>query len=129
MKTFYQSIGDGVVGSRADALGTKEMHELCPEFGLELTSSVCGDGGWGTKAGNPTGDEGSGDGLSCDVRDRDGFRPTGEAVNAGEQVCVSSGGREWSNKVDVDVVKANVRAGKGGERCDSMSMHLGALTL
>ena len=38
-----------------------------------------------------------------------------EAVNAGEQICVSSGVWKGSNKidVDVDVVKANVRAGKG----------------
>ena len=28
VETFYQSMVDGVVGSRADALGTKEMHEL-----------------------------------------------------------------------------------------------------
>ena len=36
----------------------------------------------------------------------------GEAFNAGEQIGVSSGRRERSNKINVDVVKANVRAGK-----------------
>ena len=50
--------------------------------------------------------------LGCNIWDRDGFRPMSEAVNAGEQIGVSSGGRERSNKINVDVVKANVRAGK-----------------
>lgn len=43
----------------------------------------------------------------------DGFRPTGETIDAGEQIGVSSGMWEGFNKIDVDVVKANVRAGKG----------------
>ena len=68
------------------------LHEMSEEFRLKLASSVCGDGGRGTKASNPTRDEGLGNGLSCDIWDRDGFRPTCEAVNAGEQICVSSGG-------------------------------------
>ena len=55
---------------------------------------------------NPTRDEGAGDSLSCDIWDRDGFRPTGETVNAGEQICVSSRGCEGSNRINVDVVKA-----------------------
>ena len=37
----------------------------------------------------------------------------GEAVYAGEQIHASYGGWEGSNKIDVDVVKADVRAGKG----------------
>ena len=43
VRTFYQSIGDGVVGGRVDVLGTKELHEVCKEFRLRLASSVCGD--------------------------------------------------------------------------------------
>ena len=62
---------------------------------------------------NPTRDGGSGDGFSCDIWDKDGFRPMSEVLNAGEQIGVSSGGRERSNKINVDVVSANVRAGKG----------------
>ena len=41
---FYQSIGNGVVGSRVDALGTEELHEVSEEFRLKLASFVCGDG-------------------------------------------------------------------------------------
>ena len=44
VETFYQSIGDGVVGGRADALGTEELHEVSEEFRLKLASSVCGEG-------------------------------------------------------------------------------------
>ena len=43
METFYQSIGDGVVGGRADALGAEELHEMSEKFRLTLASSVCGD--------------------------------------------------------------------------------------
>ena len=32
-----------------------------------------------------------------------------EAVNTGEQICMSPGGWEASNKTDVDEVKVNVR--------------------
>ena len=39
---FYQSIGDGVVGGRADVLGTEELHEVSDEFRLKVASSVCG---------------------------------------------------------------------------------------
>ena len=42
--TFYQSICDEVVGSNADALGTKELHEVSEEFRLKLVSSDCGHG-------------------------------------------------------------------------------------
>ena len=62
---------------------------------------------------NPTRDGSLGDGLICDIWDRDGFRPLSEVVNAGEQIGVSSGGRERSNNINVDVVSENVRAGKG----------------
>ena len=58
---------------------------------------------------NPTRDEGSVNGLSCYIWYRDGFRPTCEAVNAGEQLRVSSRVWEGSNKINVAVVKANVR--------------------
>ena len=44
VETFYQSICNGVVGGRADALGTEELHEVSEEFRLKLVSSVCGDG-------------------------------------------------------------------------------------
>jgi len=54
VETFYQPIGDGVVGGRADPLGTEELHEVSEEFRLKLASSVYGDGRGGTKANNPT---------------------------------------------------------------------------
>ena len=44
VETFYQSISDGAVGSRADVLGTEELHEVSEEFRLKLVSSVCGHG-------------------------------------------------------------------------------------
>ena len=44
METLYQSIYDGVVSSRADALGTEELHEMSEEFRLKLVSSVWGHG-------------------------------------------------------------------------------------
>ena len=44
MEAFYQYIGNGVVSRRVDALGTKELHEVIPEFRLKLASSVYGDG-------------------------------------------------------------------------------------
>ena len=44
METFYQSIGDGVVGGRTDELGAEELHEMSEKFRLKLASSVCGDG-------------------------------------------------------------------------------------
>ena len=44
VETFYQSIGDGVVGSHADVLGSEELHEMSEELRLKLASFVCGDG-------------------------------------------------------------------------------------
>ena len=44
METFYQSIGDRVVGGHTDALGTQELNEMSEEFRLKLTSYVSADG-------------------------------------------------------------------------------------
>jgi hypothetical protein len=44
---------------------------------------------WTTKAGYPARQKGAYHGVGCDVRDRDGFRPAGEAIDCSEAVCVA----------------------------------------
>ena len=84
-----------------------------PEFRFELTSSVRGNCGGCTKAGDPARDESAGNSLCGDVGDGEGFRPSRESINAGEEIGTSFRRWKWSNEVDMDVVKASIRACEG----------------
>ena len=100
-----------------------------PEFRLELTSSVHGNCGGGTKAGDPAIDESAGNSLCSDARDGDGFWPSRESINAGEEIGTSFRRWKWSNEVDVDVVKASIEACEGRQWSNGVTMNLQALTL
>ena len=51
-------------------------------------------------------DIGSSYGSRLDVSDRQGFRPTGESVDHGEEIFEPLGLRERSNQINVDVVES-----------------------
>ncbi len=50
-------------------------------------------------------DEGSGARHCGSIIQRYGFRPSSEAIEDGEQVCVNLRGWQGSNNIDVDVLK------------------------
>ena len=100
-----------------------------PEFRLKLTSSVRGNCGGCTKAGDPARDESAGNSLCGNVRDGEGFRPSSESIDAGEEIGTSFRRWKWSNEVDVDVVKVSIRACEGRQWSNRVTMNLRALTL
>ena len=79
--------------------------------------------------GNPARDESAGNSLCGDVRDGYGFWPSREAINAGEEIDTSFRRWKWSNEVNVDVVKASIRACEGRQWSNGVTMNLRALTL
>jgi hypothetical protein len=70
-----------------------------------LWATVRGDNCRKTKAGNP-GSEESGGAIGGGGRGKwDNFRPTGGAVNDGEEVSETMGRRKWAYEVNVNVGK------------------------
>ena len=86
MESLDEAVGDGMVGSGSDAVGAEKGHQGGPERRLKLGTTVRCDRCRDTKAAYPCRDEGAGNCLSVDVGNRNGFRPTGEAVNDGQEV-------------------------------------------
>ena len=64
-------------------------------------------------------------GLYSDVGDGDGFWPSCESINACEEIGTSFRKWKWSNNVDVDVVKASIRACEGRQWSNGVTMNLG----
>jgi hypothetical protein len=77
-----QPRGGGLSSSRA------ECHTSWPEIG-KVAIQTAVPGLRPTEAGFPAGQQGACHGVGCDVRDRDDFRPAGEAVDCSEAVCVA----------------------------------------
>ena len=78
---------------------------------------------------NPTCSKGGSNSLSCDVRNGNNFRPTGEPVNASDHISETFGWRQGTYNIDVYTIKSSVRGGKSRERCNCVSMNLGFLAL
>ena len=92
-----------------------------------MRSTIRGDVGRHSEAGDPGGEEGCGTGCGGGFVERDSFHPASRAVNDRENVCVSLGGWKGANEVDVDVGETAVRDGNGGGSEMDMAVNLGAL--
>ena len=75
-----------MVGGGGAVLYVELTAEAVPESRGELGTTVRGDGGGNTKAGNPVVNEGSCTGISGGGGERNGFRPQGCPVNDGEEM-------------------------------------------
>ena len=116
-----------MIGGGGDVSDVKEGGERGPEAGGKLRSTIRGDVGRHSEAGDPGGEEGCGAGSCGGFVERDGFHPASRAVNDRENVCVSLGGGKGANQVDVDVGETAVRDGNGGGSEMDMAVNLGAL--
>ena len=86
VETFNEPIGLRMVGSGGAVLDVELAAKAVPESGGELRASVRGDGGGHSKAGNPVVNEGSCTSISSGGGEGNSFRPTGGAVNDGEEM-------------------------------------------
>ncbi len=64
----------------------------------------------------PTGDEGLGSCICCDMLKWNCFNPSSETINTCQEVGVSSLGGERSNNINVHMIESCVRGCEGGER-------------
>ena len=88
VETFHKAIGLGVVGGGRAVLNVELGAEAVPEGGSELWSSVRSDGGRNSKAGNPVVYNGGGAGVGGSGGEGNGLRPSGGAINDGEEVSM-----------------------------------------
>ncbi len=91
VKSLYQTVGLGVVGSSSEAFVAEHHHEVTPEFGLELAAPIRGDCGRCAKPGYPTLQECSSHCLCLNVWEREGFWPAGKPVYDSQEVGVTIG--------------------------------------
>ena len=91
MESFNHAVSLRVVSCCSNTFGTNERHEVVPEIGFKLASTVCDDGQGNTKTRNPPTEEGLSHNFSCAGGEGNGFRPASVAVNAGEEVGESLG--------------------------------------
>ena len=124
---LHHAVGSRMIGGGGDVSDVKEGGERGPEAGGKLRSTIRGDVGRHSEAGDPGGEEGCGAGGGGGFVERDGFHPASRAVNDRENVCVSLGGGKGANQVDVDVGETAVRDGNGGGSEMDMAVNLGAL--
>ena len=109
---FHHAVGLRVVGRGRDVVGANELCNGGEELTGELGASVGRDDGGGAVAANPVVDEVAGDVVGCNRAERDGFDPTGEAVDHGEDVAVPIMRGERAEKVEVDVAVASFWKGE-----------------
>ena len=107
---FYQSVGDGVVRQLCGFAWYQVAASVGTRVQIRTDVPVRGNCGGCTKVGNPARDESAGNSLCGDVGDGYGFWSSRESINAGEEIGTSFRRWKWSNEVDVDVVKASIRA-------------------
>lgn len=100
-----------------------------PQVRLKLSTTICCDGGWDTEVSDPTRDESMDSRGSCDVWRRKGLKPASKTIHTCKEVRVSLTRRQWSNKVNVYVVKPGIWHCKCTNGCDGVLMNLSSLAL
>jgi hypothetical protein len=105
VKTFNHAIGLRMKSRGFEVFEVQKGANLGPKGRGELGAPVSGDCGRDAKTGNPKGTE-SLSARGCRGGGEGGnLRPTGCAVNHGEEVSVALGGGQGSNDVKVNVGK------------------------
>ena len=64
---------------------------------FKLLATISGNDVWNTKTSDPVGDKCLCNGFSCDVRDRNRFRPTSKTIDAGQEIRKTVGRRQGFN--------------------------------
>jgi hypothetical protein len=105
VETFNETIGLGMIGSGGLVVNIEERAKVGPEGGSKLRATVRSNNSRKTKAGNPGGEEGGGAVGGGSRGKWDNFRPSGGAVNDGEEVSETVGRRKWANEVNMNVGK------------------------
>ena len=88
METFHEAIGLRVIGGGRAVLDMECGAKAVLEGRGELWATVRGDSGGNAKAGNLVVNEGSSTGVGCGGGEGNGLRPSGSAVNDGEEVSM-----------------------------------------
>lgn len=82
MELFHHPVHSGMVTCSVDMLNSEPSRKLC----FTLASMVNGNSGRYLKVRYPPRDDGSADQFPENVHKKDGFRPSGESVNAGQAI-------------------------------------------
>ena len=129
MESFNKSVCHWVIRCGASTLRAQELHQFSPQYRLKLATTISSGCWWSAKPWYPPTHKCFGNSLCCDVHYRNGFWPSSESVDAGEDVCVTVRRRKRPHNVEMNLVKSNVRCCKSGEWGDCMSLHLWPLAL
>lgn len=127
VEPFDETVGHRVVCGSSNALGAERTEEVGEVGGLELTATVCRDGGGNPEAANPTGNKGLRNSSGSDVGNGNSFRPTSKSVYASEQVTIAVAGGKWTYKVQMNMAEAGVRWKELADWRVRMSMNFRAL--
>ena len=91
MESFNHAVRLRMVSCCSSTFGTNERHEVVPEIGFELASTVRDGGRENTKTRNPPTEEGLSHNFSRAGGEGNGFWQASVAVSAGEEVGESLG--------------------------------------
>ena len=108
VESLNNFIGDRVIRSRPEVLTSQELHQRCPQTRLKLSSSINCDGQRNSESCNPTSGKGEGNCFRCDVRHGQCLGPSSEAIDACEQVTVSTRWRERTDDVNMDLIEMGI---------------------
>ncbi len=73
-------------------------------------------------------EESEDDGLVVTVGQRDGFKPSSEAIHTGEEETVPSWWGKGTDQIDMHIVETCIGGVKGANRCNIVAMHLGGFS-
>ena len=84
METFDHSVRLGVVARCTVSDNAKLITQIIPQFGFELSPSISGDSGWGTKTSDSPAEKSIGDRFCFNIYDWYSFRPTRETIDTSQ---------------------------------------------
>ena len=82
---------------------------------------------WNTKLCDPISNESTSTGKSCNINQRNCFRPPSETINYGEKVEKHLGWQKRANRIHINVIKAFRRDFERVQRTSHMSLDFGKL--
>ena len=134
MQTLDHSVGTRTIWCGPNAVNA-EQYDL---WKRSMEHSLRGSGRWnihfveavdGTFRSHPAGwdllrNENAGDSFSCDVNNRNGYRPTDKTINKCKEMLKKIWRRKRSNNIDVHVIKTSIRGSESTKLCSSVTIDL-----
>ena len=127
MKMFHHSVGTRVISSGAYALDSKEVGKSGKERGFKVCTAISGECGWNTIHRDPACYEHTSNSFCHYVRNRNGFRPSGIAINTCEEIMATLGWWKRTNDIKMNMSKACIGSSESFQGGDSVTVYFGAL--